>query len=75
MLSTMYIFRKKKGYLPPLLPSRPCYDITALPGLTVGIAPLAVRQPTSGTPNTRGLTGGVYKAPERIHRGVLIRDY
>ncbi len=24
---------------------------------------------------TRGVTGGVYKARERIHRGVLIRDY
>jgi hypothetical protein len=30
---------------------------------------------TSGTPGFRGLTGGVYKARERIHRGLLIRDY
>ena len=27
------------------------------------------------TPNSHGVTGGVYKARERIHRGMLIRDY
>jgi hypothetical protein len=30
---------------------------------------------TLGTPNFHGLTGGVYKARERIHRAVLMRDY
>ncbi|MEN9717830.1 MAG: hypothetical protein RIQ99_708, partial [Pseudomonadota bacterium] len=25
--------------------------------------------------NSHGVTGGVYKAWERIHRGMLIRDY
>ena len=30
---------------------------------------------TSGIANFRGVTGGVYKARERIHRGMLIRDY
>ena len=30
---------------------------------------------TSGTIDFRGVTGGVYKARERIHRGVLIHDY
>jgi hypothetical protein len=30
---------------------------------------------TSGVANSRGVTGGVYKARERIHRGMLIRDY
>jgi len=30
---------------------------------------------TSGTPNFHGLTGGVYKARERIHRSMLICDY
>ncbi len=34
-----------------------------------------VTSPTSGVTNSRGVTGGVYKARERIHRGVLIRDY
>ena len=36
---------------------------------------LAVRIPASGAPNSHGVTGGVYKARERIHRGILIRDY
>ena len=36
---------------------------------------LAVGAPASSTAHFRDLTGGVYKARERIHRGVLIRDY
>ncbi|GAV25828.1 Uncharacterized, partial [Carboxydothermus islandicus] len=34
-----------------------------------------VRPLTSGVTGFRGVTGGVYKARERIHRGMLIRDY
>ncbi|GKT34125.1 hypothetical protein ADUPG1_002746, partial [Aduncisulcus paluster] len=29
----------------------------------------------SGRASFRGVTGGVYKARERIHPGMLIRDY
>lgn len=29
----------------------------------------------SGTIHSHGVTGGVYKARERIHRDILIRDY
>ena len=36
---------------------------------------MRVNAPTSGTTDFHGVTGGVYKARERIHRGVLIRDY
>ncbi len=36
---------------------------------------LLVRLRTSGVPDSHGVTGGVYKARERIHRGMLIRDY
>ena len=36
---------------------------------------LAVRLWTSGITGSHGVTGGVYKARERIHRGILIRDY
>jgi hypothetical protein len=39
------------------------------------LSPLRVESTTSGPSNFRGVTGGVYKARERIHRGVLIRDY
>ena len=42
---------------------------------TVVSALLAVKLPTSGTGHSHGVTGGVYKARERIHRGMLIRDY
>ena len=37
--------------------------------------PVMVRVTASGKANSHGLTGGVYKARERIHRGMLIRDY
>ena len=43
--------------------------------LTVATAPLAVRLAASGTSRSHGVTGGVYKTRERIHRGMLIRDY
>ena len=42
---------------------------------TVVSAPLTVRLPTSGKTHSHGVTGGVYKARERIHRDMLIRDY
>ena len=41
----------------------------------VAIAPLAVRLTTSGETHSHGVTGGVYKTRERIHRDMLIRDY
>ena len=36
---------------------------------------LRVSPPTSSTTYFRDVTGGVYKARERIHPGMLIRDY
>ena len=66
----------RKEVIQPQLPLRlPCYDLAPVIGFTLGAALLAVRQATSGAPNFRGLTGGVYKARERIHRDLLIRDY
>ena len=41
----------------------------------VAIAPLAVRLTASGKTHSHGVTGGVYKTRERIHRDMLIRDY
>ena len=41
---------------------------------TVVSGPLAVSLPTSGTSRSHGVTGGVYKTRERIHRDMLIRD-
>jgi hypothetical protein len=69
-------FLYRKEVIQPHLPVRlPCYDFTPLTRHTFGAALLAVRQATSGTPNSGGVTGGVYKARERIHRAVLMRDY
>ncbi len=42
---------------------------------TVASALLTVKLPASGIPHSHGVTGGVYKARERIHRDMLIRDY
>ena len=59
-----------KEVIQPQVPLRlPCYDFTPVIGHTVVSAPLAVKLPTSGATNSHGVTGGVYKARERIHRG------
>ena len=60
---------------PLVLERLPCYDFTPITNPTFGGALLAVRLPTSGITGSHGVTGGVYKARERIHRGMLIRDY
>ena len=41
----------------------------------VVVALLAVRLTASGKTHSHGVTGGVYKARERIHRNILICDY
>ncbi len=53
----------------------PCYDFTPVAKPTVVACLLAVSAAPSGESNSHGVTGGVYKAWERIHRGMLIRDY
>ena len=69
-------FFLRKEVIQPHLPVRlPCYDFTPLTRRTFGTVPLAVRLATSGTPNSEGVTGGVYKARERIHPAMLMRDY
>jgi hypothetical protein len=69
-------FFLRKEVIQPQVPLRlPCYDFTPVTDLTVAGCLLAVSAPSSGKANSHGVTGGVYKARERIHRGVLIRDY
>ena len=69
-------FLPRKEVIQPHLPIRlPCYDFTPVIGLALDGWLLAVTSPALGTPNSHGVTGGVYKARERIHRGMLIRDY
>ena len=55
----------------PLLPERiPCYDLVLIADLT-----LTLQSRASGTTDFAHLTGSVYKRRERIHRGLLTRDY
>src|ERR1700712_3609295 len=58
----------KKEVFQPHLPIRlPCYDLAPVTGFTLGGS---LRLPALGTPSFHGLTGGVYKVRERIHRSV-----
>ena len=53
----------------------PCYDFTPVINPTLGACLQKVNITTLGVTNSRGVTGGVYKTRERIHRDILIRDY
>ncbi len=65
-----------KEVIQPQVPLRlPCYDFTPVMNHTVVNVPPKVRLSTSGAAHSHGVTGGVYKARERIHRDMLIRDY
>ena len=66
----------RKEVIQPQVPLRlPCYDFTPITNHTLGACVLAVRSATSGTTGFRGVTGGVYKARERIQRSLLICAY
>ena len=61
----------RKEVIQPQVPLRlPCYDFTPVADLTVVGCLLAVSSPASGKTNSHGVTGGVYKARERIHRSL-----
>ena len=73
--------RSRKEVFQPHLPVRlPCYDLAPVTSFALG-RPSRLR--TSGTPGSHGLTGGVYKARERIRTRPgnvftapwLMRDY
>jgi hypothetical protein len=66
----------RKEVIQPQVPLRlPCYDFTPVTGHSLGPCLLAVGAGTSGANDSHGVTGGVYKARERIHPCLLIRDY
>ena len=66
----------RKEVIQPHLPIRlPCYDFTPVIDPAFGSSLLAVGSLTSGVTDSHGVTGGVYKTRERIHRDMLIRDY
>ena len=61
---------------PQVLLQLPCYDFTPITLHTLDTRlPYGLAKMFLGTSNSHGVTGGVYKARERIHRAVLIRDY
>ena len=65
-----------KEVIQPQVPlGLPCYDFTPVMNHTVVTALPKVKLATSGAIHSHGVTGGVYKARERIHRDILIRDY
>ncbi len=66
---------RKEVIQPQVLLRLPCYDFTPIMNHTLEGCSLAVSSPASSTTHFRDVTGGVYKARERIHRGMLIRDY
>ena len=66
----------RKEVIQPHLPIRlPCYDFTPVTGFTFDCSLLTVGSQASGASNSHGVTGGVYKTRERIHRSILICDY
>ena len=68
--NTMGLLRKE--VIQPHLPVRlPCYDFVPIASPTFDNSlPQGVRPSASGVTNFRDVTGGVYKARERIHRSV-----
>ncbi len=66
----------RKEVIQPQVPLRlPCYDFTPVMNHKVVSALPKVKLPTSFATHSHGVTGGVYKARERIHRSILIYDY
>ncbi len=66
----------KKEVIQPQLPLQlPCYDFVPVTSPTLGSRFLTVSKPTLGVTSSHDVTGGVYKARERIHRTMLTRGY
>ena len=67
-VSPLSVYLLRKEVIQPQVPLRlPCYDFIPVTTHTLGGCPLAVSAPTSGTSDFHDVTGGVYKARERIH--------
>ena len=61
----------RKEVIQPQVPLRlPCYDFIPITAHTFGTCLFAVDPMTSGTYGFHDVTGGVYKAWERIHDAV-----
>ena len=72
----LFCYLLRKEVIHPHLPvGKPCYDLTPVINPAFDGSLLSVMPPASGIIDSHGLTGGVYKARERIHRSMLICDY
>ena len=61
----------RKEVIQPQLPLQlPCYDFVPVTGPTMDSGLLAVSRLASGVTSSHDVTGGVYKARERIHRSI-----
>ena len=69
------VFPRKEVIQPQLPLLLPCYDFVPVTSPALGGRSLAVGSPTSGVTSSHDVTGGVYKARERIHRTMLTRGY
>jgi hypothetical protein len=69
------VFFRKEVIQPQVLLRLPCYDFTPIMSHTLSACLLAVSLAISSTAHFRDVTGGVYKARERIHGAVLMRHY
>ena len=61
---------RKEVIQPQVLLQLPCYDLVLITDPTFDSSLLAVGPPASGDTDFHDLTGGVYKARERIHRHI-----
>ncbi len=68
-------FSRKEVFQLQLPIQLPCYDLAPVISVALVAPTPKVKDTMSGAANFRGLTGGVYKAQERIHRGMLTHDY
>ena len=70
------VLLQDKEVIQPQVPlGLPCYDFTPVMNHKVVTVLPKVRLATSFATHSHGVTGGVYKARERIHRSILIYDY
>ena len=68
--SLLNLISRKEVIQPHLPVQLPCYDFVPVTSPALGGCLLAVRSPTSSVTNSHDVTGGVYKARERIQRSI-----
>ena len=72
---TLSVLHRKEVIQPLVLERLPCYDFTPIARPTFDCCLLTVGSQASGISDSHGVTGGVYKARERIHCSMLTCNY